>query len=98
MKKLALHWKIVIGMVLGVVFALVVAPMEFGAEYSGTKFIDQWIAPFGTIFVNALKTHSRSTHPSFFDQRHLRLKGHCQIQKNGIENGSDLHCHNTYSH
>ena len=55
MKKLALHWKIVIGMVLGVVFALIVAPLEFSSTYSGTTFIDQWVAPFGKIFVNALK-------------------------------------------
>ena len=50
MKKLALHWKILIGMALGVVFALVMTNFEFGKE-----FIKDWIKPFGTIFINSLK-------------------------------------------
>jgi len=50
MKKLALHWKILIGMALGVVFALLMTNFEFGKE-----FIKDWIKPFGTIFINSLK-------------------------------------------
>ena len=50
MKNLALHWKILIGMALGVVFALVMTNFEFGKE-----FIKDWIKPFGTIFINSLK-------------------------------------------
>ncbi|MFY9243988.1 MAG: dicarboxylate/amino acid:cation symporter [Polaribacter sp.] len=50
MKKLALHWKIIIGMVLGVVFALILANFEWGST-----FITNWIKPFGTIFINSLK-------------------------------------------
>jgi Na+/H+-dicarboxylate symporter len=50
MKKLALHWKIIIGMVLGVLFALVMTNFSWGAD-----FIGDWIKPFGTIFINALK-------------------------------------------
>lgn len=50
MKKLALHWKIIIGMVLGVLFALLMINFEWGA-----KFVKDWIKPFGTIFINALK-------------------------------------------
>ena len=50
MKKLALHWKILIGMALGVLFALVMTNFEFGKE-----FIKDWIKPFGTIFINSLK-------------------------------------------
>lgn len=49
MKKLALHWKIIIGLALGVSWGLF-------ANYAGlTKFTANWIAPFGTIFINLLK-------------------------------------------
>ncbi|MDT0294240.1 dicarboxylate/amino acid:cation symporter [Mesonia ostreae] len=50
MKKLALHWQILIGMALGVVFALILSNFEWGAD-----FIGDWIKPFGTIFINSLK-------------------------------------------
>jgi proton glutamate symport protein len=50
MKKLALHWRILIGMVAGVLFAAAVIQAEGGKE-----FIVNWIKPFGTIFINALK-------------------------------------------
>jgi Na+/H+-dicarboxylate symporter len=50
MKKLALHWKILLGMVLGVVFALIMTNFDFGKS-----FIKDWIKPFGTIFINSLK-------------------------------------------
>ncbi|MEN8666888.1 MAG: dicarboxylate/amino acid:cation symporter [Flavobacteriaceae bacterium] len=50
MKKLELHWKILIGMFLGVVFALVMSQTSWGSD-----FISDWIKPFGTIFINALK-------------------------------------------
>jgi proton glutamate symport protein len=50
MKKLALHWQILLGMVLGVVFALIMTNFSWGAE-----FVGDWVKPFGTIFINALK-------------------------------------------
>jgi len=50
MKKLALHWKILIGMVLGVVVALVLVQFTWGAQ-----FIKDWIKPFGKMFINGLK-------------------------------------------
>jgi len=50
MKKLALHWQILLGMALGVIFALILSNFEWGAD-----FIGDWIKPFGTIFINALK-------------------------------------------
>jgi Na+/H+-dicarboxylate symporter len=50
MKKLALHWKILIGMVLGVLFSLLIIQFSWGAE-----FIKDWIKPFGKMFINALK-------------------------------------------
>ncbi len=49
MKKLALHWQIIIGLVLGVLFGIVAAINHWG------QFTQDWIAPFGTIFVNLLK-------------------------------------------
>lgn len=49
MKKLALHWKIIIGMVLGIIFGFVMNSI------SGQQFVTDWIAPFGTIFINLLK-------------------------------------------
>jgi Na+/H+-dicarboxylate symporter len=49
MKNLALHWKIMIGMVLGVVWALI-------SGYAGwNEFTIDWIDPFGVIFINCLK-------------------------------------------
>ncbi|MCB0637171.1 MAG: dicarboxylate/amino acid:cation symporter [Lewinella sp.] len=49
MKKLELHWQILIGMVAGVLFGI-------GAAYLGlNKFVTDWIKPFGTIFINSLK-------------------------------------------
>jgi Na+/H+-dicarboxylate symporter len=49
MKKLPLHWKIIIGMLLGVVFGV-------AAIFLGLKsFTPDYIAPFGTIFINLLK-------------------------------------------
>lgn len=50
MKKLALHWKILIGMVLGVLFALLFTNFDWGSS-----FIGDWIKPFGTIFISSLK-------------------------------------------
>ena len=50
MKKLALHWKILIGMALGVVFGAFLSFIPQGSE-----FIKDYIKPFGTIFINLLK-------------------------------------------
>ncbi len=52
MKKfsLALHWQIILGMLAGVLFALVLSMFEWGPE-----LIRDWIKPFGTIFINSLK-------------------------------------------
>lgn len=52
MKKLPLHWRIILGMVLGVIFGVIAVKI---APQAGAKFIVDWIAPFGTIFINALK-------------------------------------------
>ena len=50
MKKLALHWQILLGMAFGVIFALILTNFGWGPD-----FIEDWIKPFGTIFINALK-------------------------------------------
>ena len=47
---MALHWKILIGMVLGVLFGLLMVNFSWGKEV-----VQDWIKPFGTIFINALK-------------------------------------------
>ncbi|ARS34008.1 dicarboxylate/amino acid:cation symporter [Pontibacter actiniarum] len=49
MKKLALHWQILIGMALGVLWGML-------ASYLGlVEFTSDWVKPFGTIFINLLK-------------------------------------------
>ncbi len=50
MKKLALHWQILIGMLLGILLGFILNPVDGGKE-----FVNNWIAPIGTIFVNLLK-------------------------------------------
>ena len=50
MKKLALHWKILIGMVVGILFGLTMTSVNGGAT-----FVSNWINPFGNIFVKLLK-------------------------------------------
>ncbi|WP_019038794.1 dicarboxylate/amino acid:cation symporter [Psychroflexus tropicus] len=50
MKKLELHWQILLGMALGIAFAFILSNFEWGSG-----FITDWIKPFGTIFINALK-------------------------------------------
>ena len=50
MKKLELHWQILIGMVLGIVFGFVMTYPSWGAG-----FVQDWINPFGNIFVKLLK-------------------------------------------
>ena len=50
MKKLALHWKIIIGMILGIIFGFLMNTID-----GGKGFVSNWIAPFGKIFINLLK-------------------------------------------
>ena len=49
MKSLALHWKILIGMLAGVTFGFIML------EVGGADFVANWIKPVGTIFVKLLK-------------------------------------------
>ncbi|AOW19460.1 dicarboxylate/amino acid:cation symporter [Urechidicola croceus] len=50
MKRLPLHWKIMIGMVLGILFGLLMTRFS-----TGTQFVTDWIKPLGDIFVKMLK-------------------------------------------
>jgi len=49
MKKLALHWQILIGMLLGLLFGFLA--LQLGWK----QFVADWIKPLGTIFVKLLK-------------------------------------------
>jgi len=48
-KKLALHWKILIGMFIGIGYGLL------AVFFNWDLFTQNWIKPFGTIFINLLK-------------------------------------------
>ena len=50
MKKLALHWQILIGMLLGLIFGFIMLKFDGGKD-----FTDDWIKPLGSIFVKLLK-------------------------------------------
>jgi len=49
MRKLALHWQIIIGMVAGILFGILAVNVGIG------QFVKDWIAPFGKVFINLLK-------------------------------------------
>jgi len=49
MKKLALHWQVIIALILGGLFAWAAIEFDFG------DFVMDWINPFGVIFVRLLK-------------------------------------------
>lgn len=49
MKKLALHWQILIGMALGIAWGMAASYLGF------VDFTLAWIQPFGVIFINLLK-------------------------------------------
>lgn len=44
-----LHWQIILGLVLGVIYGTLAAARGWGA------FTDDWITPFGTVFMNGLR-------------------------------------------
>lgn len=48
--KMALHWKILLGMLLGVIYGILFVMKGWDA-----KFVIDWIKPFGTIFIKLLK-------------------------------------------
>ena len=50
MRKLELHWQILIGMLLGIVFGFIMTGFSWGKDV-----VSDWIQPLGTIFVKLLK-------------------------------------------
>ncbi|CAI8405337.1 MAG: Proton/glutamate-aspartate symporter [Flavobacterium sp. SCGC AAA160-P02] len=50
MREIALHWKILIGMVIGILFGFLMNSVD-----GGRGFVTEWIKPLGTIFINLLK-------------------------------------------
>lgn len=50
MKKIALHWQILIGILAGILVGILCVQFD-----AGTAFAVDWIKPFGTIFINLLK-------------------------------------------
>ena len=51
LRNLPLHWKIILGMFLGVLFGFLMSNFDS----TGKELISNCIKPFGTIFINALK-------------------------------------------
>jgi len=49
MKTMSLHWKIIIGMILGVIWSVV------SSIFGWSSFTINWISPFGDIFISLLK-------------------------------------------
>jgi len=49
MKKLALHWQVIIGLILGTIYAYA------AVHFNWVEFTLNWINPFGDIFINLLK-------------------------------------------
>lgn len=47
--RLPLHWKIIIGLILGLFYGILSAAMGW------SRFTEDWISPFGDIFLNLLK-------------------------------------------
>lgn len=50
MKKIALHWQIIIGILAGLLFGFICVQIP-----GGKTLVVDWIKPFGTIFINLLK-------------------------------------------
>ena len=49
MKKIELHWQIIIGLMLGLIYGIISSNIGWG------NFTSDWVAPIGTIFINLLK-------------------------------------------
>ncbi len=56
MKKMALHWQVIIALVLGIIYAVsIVYYSDVTNTKAGIQFTADYVAPFGDIFVNVLK-------------------------------------------
>lgn len=67
-KKLALHWRILLGMVFGIVFSIILLSIPWGSELTtitvggeerqiknAELFVRNWVKPFGNMFINSLQ-------------------------------------------
>jgi Na+/H+-dicarboxylate symporter len=54
MKKLALHWQVIIALILGLVYSYI-AVVTNTEEFPINQFTKDYISPFGKIFINLLK-------------------------------------------
>ena len=67
-RKLALHWRILLGMVFGVVFSIILLSIPWGSELTtitvggeerqiknAELFVRNWVKPFGNMFINSLQ-------------------------------------------
>jgi len=48
--KMGLHWKILIGMTSGIILGFIAIKFD-----GGIKFLDNWVTPWGTLFIRLLK-------------------------------------------
>ncbi|NNE55554.1 MAG: dicarboxylate/amino acid:cation symporter, partial [Flavobacteriales bacterium] len=59
MKKLALHWQVIIALILGILFAwmaIAIGEFEIGSsKFDLRRFTMHWIKPWGDIFIRVLK-------------------------------------------
>ena len=60
---MALHSKIILGLIFGLIVGIISVFMGIG------EYISDWIMPFGTIFVKMLKLVAGSINISFFSIR-----------------------------
>ena len=54
MRGMALHWKILIGMAVGIALGLTASTIDTNA-FPAKQLVVDWIKPFGVMFINALK-------------------------------------------
>ena len=75
MIKIALHWKILLGMASGIIFALLMVNFDFGKE-----LIRDWIKPFGTIFINLFADISYAILSSYlFNNSSTKVKRYINV-------------------
>ena len=81
MKKLALHWQIIIGMILGVLFGLLFLNFEWGKT-----FVLNWIKPFGTILLDEPVVIWRTSDSTPYAMRDLCIHRGTALSLGWVEN------------
>ena len=88
MKKLALHWQILIGMFLGLIFGFIMLQVSWGVG-----FVENWINPVGTIFIKLLKLIAIPLILASLINRYFRSQGYFEIQEYWSKNDRYLCVH-----